>query len=270
LTVVLTVVRCVPVGAAEEPENAVLRKHGLKAAGLHIVLQAETDVKNKLNELRKLSRKLNYSIMQQKGTLSAKDHQQMIDGLTNEIAQLRSQLTMATQQINQIPRFRGRITDNFAQAAYNELVLYRNQLQMAISQEMAWLNQLRSQAFDSKSKDRIDAEVRDHREAYHQALLELRQLVDSTNEKYEALAKDDEIKTAAVAVGKGKREKPKLGASREFLNNVKVLEKLERAESAGETDEQDAKPARRSQSPGRARRSAKAAAGEASKGDADN
>jgi hypothetical protein len=146
--------------------------------------------------------------------------------------------------------------------------MLRNQLQLAISQETAWLNQLKSQPFDAKSKDRIDSEVRDHRAAYHQALLDLRKLVDSTNEKYEELAKDVEIKAASTALAKGKREKPKLGPSHEFLNNIKLLEKLEKAESAGETDEAEAKPARRSRSPARTRRSAKAAA--ASKGDADN
>ena len=35
-------------------------------------------------------------------------------------------------------------------------------------------------------------------------------------------------------LGKGLREKPKLGPSHDFLTNVKLLEKLEKAESGGE------------------------------------
>jgi hypothetical protein len=270
LTIALTMVRSGPVGAAEGHDNPVLKKHGLKIAGPLIVLEAESDVKNKVSELRHISKQLKYSLMLQTGTVSAEDYQKTINGLTSEISQLRSQINLANQQMNQIPRFRGRITNNFAQEQYNELLLYRNQLQMAVNQETAWLNQLKSQPFDTSSKDRIDADVRDQREAYHQALQDLRKLVDSAAEKYEQLAKNTEIKAAAAALGKGKREKLKLGPSHEFLNNVKLLEKLEKAEAAGDTDETEAKPPRRSKSPARSRRSAKAAAAAAAKADAAN
>ena len=75
-------------------------------------------------------------------------------------------------------------------------------------------NQLKSQQFDPKAKEKIDAEVRDQREAYHQALLDLRKLVDSATEKYDELAKDGEVKKALAAVGKARREKPSSALSR--------------------------------------------------------
>ena len=84
------------------------------------------------------------------------------------------------------------------------------------NQDSALLNQLKSQPSDPKAKDKIDAEVRDQREAYHQALLDLRKLVDSATEKYAELAKNDDVKKALAALGKGMREKPKLGPSHDF------------------------------------------------------
>ena len=112
---------------------------------------------------------------------------------------------------------------------------------MEINQDSYFLNQLKSQPADPKAKEKIDSEVRDRRDAYHQALLDLRKLVDSATEKYDELAKNDEVKKTLIALGKGQREKPKLGPSHEFLTNVKLLEKLEKAESSGETEPSPAK-----------------------------
>src|SRR5262249_53924298 len=121
-----------------------------------------------------------------------------------------------------------------------------NQLQMEISLETNWLNQLKAQQSDPKSKDKIDAEVNDRREAYHQALQDLRTLADSTAEKYAELAKSDEVKKALIAAGKVVKDKPRLGPSHEFQNNVKLFEKLERAESGEEPKATKSKGGRRS------------------------
>jgi hypothetical protein len=166
--------------------------------------------------------------------------------LKDELNQMRSQINIYTQQMNSLPRFRGRFASSPAQEAYNELLLYRNQLQMQVNQESAWLNQLQSQKADPKAKEKIDAEVHDRRDSYHQALQDLRTLADSITQKYAELEKDTEVKDAIHALGKGKRDKPKLGPSHDFLNNVKTLEKLEKAESAGDAFQE--KPARRSRS----------------------
>ena len=56
-----------------------------------------------------------------------------------------------------------------------------------------------------------------------------------------------------MPLGKGKREKPKLGPSHDFLNNVKLFEKLEKAESAAAGDPFQEKPAHRSRSRSRAK-----------------
>jgi uncharacterized coiled-coil DUF342 family protein len=147
-----------------------------------------------------------------------------------------------------------------ASQLYAQLASYRAELQMEINQDSLFLNQLKSQPADPKAKEKIDSEVRDRRDAYHQALLDLRKLVDSAHEKYEGLAEDDEVKKALDMVGHGLKEKPKLGPSRDFVNNVKVLEKFEKAESGGETEASPAKTGKRTRRGTKAKTSKAAAA----------
>jgi hypothetical protein len=249
-----------PARAEDGPKQEPLAKNKLKALGSLEVLEDETDFKTKLTEARRLLRQLSYSVLQQQGTMSPEQYQKTLQGLKDELNQMRTQINQANQQMNMLPRFRGRLSSTYAQEQYNELMLYRNQLQMQVNQESAWLNQLQSQKADPKAKEKIDAEVHDRREAYHLALKDLRTLADSTTEKYAELAKDDEVKAAIQALGKGKRDKPRLGPSHDFLNNVKLLEKLEKADSAGSDDPFQEKPSRRSRSKSRSRSKDTAAA----------
>jgi hypothetical protein len=243
-----------PGRAGDDPENETLKKHKLKALGSLEVLEDETEFKTKLTEARRLQRQLSYSLLQQKSTMSPEQFKQTLQAMKDELNQMRSQINMANQQMSSFPRFRGRFTSTYAQEQYNELNLYRNQLQMQVNQETAYLNQLQSQKADPKAKEKIDAEVHDRRDSYHQAILDLRTLADSVTQKYAELAKDSEVKDAIHALGKGKREKPRLGPSHDFLNNVKLLEKLEKAESASTGDAfQQEKPARRTRAKSRSK-----------------
>jgi hypothetical protein len=260
-----------PVLAAEDTRNAVFKKNGLKVVGTVAVLETESEVKNKLTEARRLSKQLNYSLMQQQGTMSAEDIQKSIKGLGAEINQMKAQINALAQEMNRLPRGRRGFVNNLVAEQHAELSFYKQQLQAEVNQETAWLNQLRSQKFDPKSKEKIDAEVRDRRETYHQALLDLRQHVDSATEKYASLAKDEDVKKALGAVSKARGTKLKLGPSRDFSNNVKVVEKLEKAESGAEPDEAVAKPARRSRNEKKHQRSSRSStkAGGASADDSD-
>ncbi len=260
---VLALSLSLPARSAQGPDSEVLKKNKLKTAGSLEVLEAESEFKNKLTEAKKLFGQLRYSLLQQKMTLSPQEYQKALQGFRDEVNQMKTMLSQVGQQMNALPRFRGRLTSTYAQEQYNELMLYRNQLQAQIFQESAELNQLQSQKADPKAKENADAQVRDRREAYHQALSDLRTLADSTNEKYAELAKNEEIKKAVEQLGKGKRDKPKLGPSHEFLNNVKLLEKLEKAESAGEGDPTQAKSSRRSRRGSKKGSSSKAATAKA-------
>jgi len=270
LAAVLAFMGRAPVLAAEGPENAVLKKNGLKVVGTLAVLEAESEVKNRLTELRRLHKQLSYSLMQQKGTMSPEEYQRTIQRLGDEINQMRAQINLAGQQLNSLPRFRGRLSTTMAQAQFDELSAYRYQLQMEVNQETAWLNELKSQKIDPKSKEKIDAELRDRREAYHQAIVDLRKLVDSATEKYPELAKDEDVKKALVAAGKATRNKLNLGPSHDFLNNVKLLERFEKAESSADTDGSQAKPARRSRHSTKSKHSSKASDGAKAAGAAGN
>jgi len=255
------------VRAADGPGSELLKKHGLKIVGSLAVVETEADVKAKLSEAKRLSKELKYSLMQQKATLSPKEQQQNIKTLNDQVSQIRSEINAVTQQMAMLPRGGGRarfsygFANNYAAEQFAELNLYRNQLQAELQQDSAFLNQLKSQSADPKAKDKIDAEVRDKSESIHQAVHDLRKLVDSANLKYDELAKDAEFKRAFNAMAKRMKEKPKLGPSHEFLNNVKLLEKLEKAEANDEELEPLAKPARRSRYGTKAKHSWKAGAG---------
>ncbi len=257
------------VTAADGPENAVLKKHGLKFAGSLAVANEESEIKTKLADSRRLSKQLSYSLMQQKGIMSPEDQQKTVKTLGTQINELRSEMNAVNQQMNQVPRnnnprygrFGGGMSfaNNEAAEMYEELAVYRNQLQAEFTQDSYFLSQLKSQPADPKAKEKIDSEVRDRRNAYQQSLLDLRKLVDSATTKYGELAKDGEVKKTLNILGKGLRESPRLGPSREFLTNVKLLEKMEKAESGGETEPTHAKTGRRSRHGTKTKLSTKAA-----------
>ena len=269
MTVALACLARPQVSAADGPENEVLKKHGLKIAGSLAVAIEEAEIKTKLVDARRLSKQLSYSLMQQQGTVNPEEQQKTVKTLGTEINRLRSEMNAVNQQMNQVPRnnnprygrFGGgmNFANNDAAEMYAELAAYHYQLQAELTQDSNFLNQLKSQPADPKAKERIDSEVRDRRDAYHQALVDLRKLVDSATAKYEKLAKDAEVKKALNILGKGLRETPKLGPSHEFLTNVKLLDKLEKAESSGETEPSHAKTGRKSRRGTRTKHSAKSA-----------
>ena len=201
------------VHAADGPDSDLLKKHGLRIAGTLAVVDEKH--RSRLIRRRPTSaiKQLSYSLMQQKGTMSPGEMQQTVKNITNEINQLKSEMNAANQQMNAVPKFRGRFVSNDASMLYTQLNAYRSQLQMEINQDSYFLTQLKSQTADPKAREKIDAEVRDRRDAYHQAIGDLRKLVDSATEKYDELAKNDEVKTAIAALGlaEGNEVKGKAG-----------------------------------------------------------
>ena len=213
------------VRAADAPENEALKKHGLKVAGSLAVAIEESEVKTKLVDARRLSKQLSHSLMQQQGTMSPADREKTVKTLGTQINQLRSEMNAVNQQMSRVPRNNSRFgrygggmnfVNNEAAEMYEELLAYRNQVQAEINQDSYSLNQLKSQPADPKAKERIDSEVRDRRDAYHQALLDLRKLVDSANAKYETLTKDGELKKTLRLLEKGKGKRSSLARHTSF------------------------------------------------------
>jgi len=220
---------------ADEPSaEEALAKLGLKQAGIMLVLDAESEVHAKPNEIRRLSRELSNTRMQQRGTLSEKDYQATLKELSAEITQFRSELNTANQRIAQIPRYRGRLANNFATEQMNELNMYKSQLQLEVNQRSAFLNQLKSQPFDPKARGRLDAQVQEQRDALQQATQDLRRLVDTTRDRYAELAKDPTLKNVQAALKKQNGKTFRLGPSQQFLADVKMLERLERMVAAAD------------------------------------
>jgi uncharacterized phage infection (PIP) family protein YhgE len=247
--------------ADEPPSDAALAKLGLKRAGTLLVLEAESEVHAKAEEVRRLSRQLSSSVAQQRATLSEKEYQDTIKELNAELNQFKSQLNAVNQTINRLPKRRGYPANSFVAEEQQELTYYRNQLQMEINQGTAFLNQLKSKPYDPKARLKADSDVRDKQEALHQAAQELRKLVDGVHEKYEAVAKESQVKKWLDTPEGTAGVKPKLGPSRAFQADVKMLEKIEQA--SGSDDSGSAPSAKAARKGRRAKAKRPAGAGNA-------
>jgi hypothetical protein len=251
---------CAPVRlrAGESPSDAALAKHGLKRVGAVLALQAESEVHAKAEDVRQLSRQLSYAVAQQRSTLSEKEYQATIKGLTEEINELKGESNNTTQVMNRIPKRRGYPANSILAEEYQGLIAYRNQLQMEITHRQTIVNQLKSKPFDPKDRIKLDDEVRSRTEALHQGTLELRKVVDGLREKYAALQKDPQVKHWLNTPEGPAGVKPKLGPSRAFLLDEKLLERLERAtEEPDASATKAARPSRKSRHGIRAKHSAR-------------
>lgn len=213
------------VRASEPPSDRMLEERGLKRAGPLFVLEDETIVQAKTDEVRAMGQQLNHAIAKQRATLSEKEYQDTIKELNNELNQLRAQSNLVTQNINRIPKRRGYPV---YYEEYQELTYYRNQLQMEISQRTAFLNQIKSQPFDPKARIKADADVQTRRNELQQGAQELRKLIDDVKEKYTAVGKDPKVKKWLDTPEGHAGVKPKLGPSHTFKLDEKFLERIER------------------------------------------
>jgi hypothetical protein len=242
------------VRAAQDADPDALKGHGLKIVGSLALADTEAPIKSKLTEARRLSQQIRSLRLKESSALGPEERQKAITSINDQMGQLRNEMTAVNQQLNQIPRMRGRLVNNYAQAQYNQLQAYRSSLQFELSQESALLNQLKSQPVDPKAKEKIESEIRDKTEQYHQSLLDLRKLVDETTQKYSELKDNKEVQKVLDRLNKSRTDKYKLGPSHDFSTNVKLLEKLEKAATDGDTETAPAKSTRRSRKTAKARR----------------
>lgn len=241
------------VRAGDGPSDSELAKAGLKRSGPLLVLEAETEVHAKADEVRHLSRQLAHDVARQQMTLSPEQHQATLNELNAELNQYKAELNSTKNALNRIPRRRGYSVNYQLQ---QELTYYRNQLQAEVNQRTTFLNQLKGQKYDPKARLQADADVRNRREERHQAVQELRKLVDGLQEKYAAVAKEPRVQKWLDTPEGSAGIKPKLGPSHAIRLDIKMLEQLERAEAAGDTANGPARATRK----GRRSKSAKHAA----------
>ena len=203
---------------ADSPEDA-LKARGLKRVGPNYVLAAEGEVQKKVVALRSLSNQLGQVARRQ-----AEAEQQAAGekGMARELLQQRIAVSEQYDVIEQQIRNSGGATPDM-NARRNEIIITLNRLtdQIRLLQE--------GHVTDPKLQDQLLAELSRRREGYIQAVLDLRQLVDTTTRTYSELANDAEVKQALVTLGRSSKAGPKLGPSAQFASNVKLLERIERS-----------------------------------------
>lgn len=217
------------VSGGEPPSDRMLQKHGLKRNDSVFILEAEAPVLEKAKEVRDLSQQLKHAVAVQRSTVSEKDYQENIKAINNDLNALKNQSNLVSQNINRIPRRRGYPVNI---ELYQELTYMRNQLQSQISQENAFLSQLKSTPFDPKAKLKADAEVQSKKDALRQGAQELRKLVDEIKAKYEEVGKDTDVQKWLSTPEGHAAVKPRLGPSRAFILDEKMLENVERQTSS--------------------------------------
>ena len=144
--------------AGERPSEEALAKLGLKPVedgpGAR---HRRAEVHDKIDEARQLARDWSNAIMQQRSTLSEKEYQDDHQGAHRRINQFKTELNNTNRMIAQIPRYRDRFATSLAYQQYDDLNLYKTQLQWEINQRTTFLNQLKSQPFDPKARVKVDA-----------------------------------------------------------------------------------------------------------------
>jgi hypothetical protein len=220
--------------AGEGPSERMLASVGLKRVGEVFVLESESEVHAKAQEVRQLSHQVRDAIAKQRATVSEKEYQATIKELTDEINQYKAQTNAANQMINQLPRGRRGYANNYVAAEQQELSYYKNVYAAEIQQRTNRLDWLRKNPFDPKARIKADNDVRERQEALHQGAQDMRKLVEATGEKYATVAKDQRVKKWLDTPEGPASVKPKLGPSRAFLLDVKMLEQIERSSGMDE------------------------------------
>jgi clan AA aspartic protease (TIGR02281 family) len=203
--VLLLVAWTAPAPAADPPADAPLKEKGLRKAGATYVLPAEAEVQKRLNTARALYRA---------ATAAAAQKQQFEQGV------------QATRlQIQQLEQELVAINNQLAQAPPADL---RNQLVAMNNARVNQLNILRRQGSD-ENRQVVGARLAADREGFIQAVIDLRKLVDKTDEEYASLAGDEPVKAALETLNRSAPAKVKfaLGPSKTYLANVKLLERVE-------------------------------------------
>jgi clan AA aspartic protease (TIGR02281 family) len=192
-------------GAAEEPSGeGAMKKHGLRRSGTTYVLADEAEVEAKLKEGRALYKRLvDARLCQRQVEQAVAEDRMMIQGLTQQRMVLNQQLSrpMTAQENNRLVGTINGLTDQ--------------------------IDLIRQQSPSAATVQEVAARVPVQREAYVQAVLDVRRLVDQITQTYAELAKEEEVTSALSALNRKSKAKLTLGPSRTFQSNAKMLQKTE-------------------------------------------
>jgi aspartyl protease family protein len=191
-----------------KPEET-LKNHGLKrGSGPTYVLAAESDVRKKIGDAQRLYRQLTVALAQQQQVAHEIQDGKLLAQEMREERILRNQQLRTTNPQNVVEH-------NMLVARINEL---NDQLRL-----------IEGNAADPQMSQELESGVARRREAYLQAILDVRQLVDKTNVAYAEAARDQTIQRALVALSSKSKSPLKVDPSREYQANIKLLEKAEKS-----------------------------------------
>lgn len=195
---------CTAFSADDSSAEALLKSKGLRRQGTTYVLPGEAEFSQKLGTARATYRGFTTAVMQQESlTRNLEINRGMIQQLTQQRIFLNQRLSQVTtaQENNRLIGMINELTDR--------------------------INLLNNASDDTGTSKEIRAQVSNRREAYIQALLDLRALTDSTAKTYDELGDDAEVTDALAALNGPSKSKVTLGPSRTYLANVRLLEKAE-------------------------------------------
>ena len=215
---------------ADNGPEGILKKYGLKAKGQRYAAESEDDVQMKVAECLLLAGTLEYHLNKKRAALNAGLRPAWINQLEVGIFEHKRLIQLAEQEMNAIQnqKFRGRFFNNEHEAIFNDLTVYKARLQEELNQSNGFLRDLKSQPANLQWNQRDEESLRGDQRAYDEALGELRDLVNTTNRKYDELKKNDEVKKALEVCAKNVKQAFRLGPSDKFMKNVGELENLER------------------------------------------
>ena len=197
-------------GAVLSPPDDVLKSHGLsvRSGGSTYVLAAESEIQQKLNEAQRIFKQLSFALRQRhEFEQSALERRRLVPRLLEERIILNRQL----------------------QAVNRRDVVLHNQLVGRFNEVSDQLGLIQTTTGDPRLKQDIDNQVAQQRGHYMEAILAIRELVDSTTGRYAELSNDETVKGALDALNSKSKTPLKLGPSRGFNDSVKQLVNREKS-----------------------------------------
>ncbi len=194
--------------ADDSTPDQVLKRLGVKRSGSSYILAGEATVKNKLNETRVMQRRLSEAIKQQR--------------------ELEQFALFNRQEVRQLAAERLELNQQLLAAGPGLSVQDHNRFVAMINARSDRIRELDAELPDAATRRQADEQVVQRREAFLQAVLDLRKLVDELNQKYIDLAKDDALQKAIAASDSKSKSPAKLGPSSDLKNSNKQLQSLEK------------------------------------------
>ncbi len=209
--------------AADPDPESVLKDHSLKPSGWVYVVESEASFHWKVIDAR--SRYQDWSAARAR-LIEQEQEAAAIQELTAESAQIQQNIAQARRQMAN-GSYGGRFAAQYRRIRNQEIAAEINQAQAMLDAMTQELSRLRKKAPKPLEKKGVEEEASQRRDALREAVIELRTQADKIAQTYHDLHKAKEVEQAIAAIGSRDGSKPKLGPSREYQADLKILHKLE-------------------------------------------